>query len=177
MTTENPRIRTSDAERERVAQVLRDAVGEGRLTLEEGDERLATLYTTKFRDELDPLIADLPRGGAQQGGQGRRRFDRGRQGTEAGDAAGMPWADPEAGQGAGGPGRGGPGWPGPFGRRMRPVLGLLRLAVAIAIVAGVLSLLGHLWFLWIPILFIALSGGRRCAGWRHHRDQIAPWNR
>ncbi len=176
MTTENPRVRTSDAERERVAQVLREAVGEGRLTLEEGDERLATLYTTKFRDELDPLIADLPRGGAQQGGgQGRRRFDRGRPGTEAG-AAGMPWETPEAS--AAGPGRGGPGWPGPFGRRMRPVLGLLRLVLTVAVVVGILSFIGHFWFLLIPLAFIMMAGGRRCAGWRHHHhEHVAPWNR
>src|SRR5215470_4535009 len=70
--TETPRIRTSDAERERVAEQLRAAVGEGRLTLEEGDERLATLYTTKFRDELGPLVADLPNpaGEARRGRHG-----------------------------------------------------------------------------------------------------------
>jgi hypothetical protein len=31
-------------------------VGEGRLTLAEGDERLAAIYATRFRDELRPLI-------------------------------------------------------------------------------------------------------------------------
>src|SRR5262249_52895027 len=34
-------------------------------TLEEGEERLATLYATKYRDELGPLTADLPNGGRQ----------------------------------------------------------------------------------------------------------------
>jgi hypothetical protein len=40
------RMRTSDTERERIAEILRAAMGEGRLTLEEGEEtpqaRLAT---------------------------------------------------------------------------------------------------------------------------------------
>jgi len=57
------RMRTSDQEREQVAEILRAAMTEGRLTLEEGEERLATLYGTKFRDELGPLTADLPGGG------------------------------------------------------------------------------------------------------------------
>ena len=42
-------VRTSDAEREQVARVLRAAVGEGMLTLEEGDERLAATYAARFR--------------------------------------------------------------------------------------------------------------------------------
>ena len=57
------RMRTSDQEREQVAEILRAAVTEGRLTLEEGDERLAAVYAAKFRDELGPLTADLPDGG------------------------------------------------------------------------------------------------------------------
>lgn len=59
------RVRTSDAERERYAQILRAAMSEGRLTLEEGEERLAQVYAAKYRDELDPLTADLPDGGRQ----------------------------------------------------------------------------------------------------------------
>jgi hypothetical protein len=54
------RLRTSDAEREQVATVLRAAMTEGRLTLEEGEERLGAVYAAKFRDELLPLTADLP---------------------------------------------------------------------------------------------------------------------
>lgn len=63
------RLRTSDKEREQVAEVLRTAMAEGRLTLEEGEERLASVYATKFRDELRPLTADLP---AQQPDTPRR---------------------------------------------------------------------------------------------------------
>lgn len=57
------RMRTSDSEREEVATILRAAVTEGRLSLEEGDERLAKAYAAKFRDELGPLTDDLPDGG------------------------------------------------------------------------------------------------------------------
>jgi len=54
------RLRTSDAEREQVATILRAAMTEGRLTLEEGEERLGACYAAKYRDELLPLTADLP---------------------------------------------------------------------------------------------------------------------
>ena len=57
------RLRTSDKEREQVAEILRAAMAEGRLTLEEGEERMAAAYAAKFRDELGPLTADLPDGG------------------------------------------------------------------------------------------------------------------
>lgn len=54
------RLRVSDAEREEVALRLRDAAGEGRLTLAEADERQARAYTARTRDDLAPLTADLP---------------------------------------------------------------------------------------------------------------------
>ncbi len=57
------RVRASDSEREEVATILRAAVTEGRLTLEEGDERLARVYAAKYRTDLHPLTADLPGGG------------------------------------------------------------------------------------------------------------------
>jgi hypothetical protein len=59
------RVRTSDSEREEVATILRAAVTEGRLTLEEGDERLARAYAAKYREDLGPLTADLPGGGRE----------------------------------------------------------------------------------------------------------------
>jgi hypothetical protein len=68
MSTDSPgahRVRASDAEREQLAQVLRAAMTEGRLSLEEGEERLAKAYAAKYRDELGPLTADLPGGGWQ----------------------------------------------------------------------------------------------------------------
>ena len=59
------RVRASDAEREHVARILRAAAGEGLLTLEEADERLAAAYATRYRDDLQPLTADLPHGGTK----------------------------------------------------------------------------------------------------------------
>ena len=56
------RVRASDAEREEFAQIVREATGDGRLSLDEGDERLAQVYAAKYRDELRPLVADLPAG-------------------------------------------------------------------------------------------------------------------
>ncbi|MFF5263048.1 DUF1707 domain-containing protein [Actinomadura viridis] len=53
-------IRASDADRDRVAQVLRDAAGEGRLTLEELDERLDAVYAARTYAELEPITRDLP---------------------------------------------------------------------------------------------------------------------
>jgi hypothetical protein len=55
------RTRASDAEREEFATVVRTAMTDGRLTLEEGEERMAQVYAARFRDELPPLTADLPR--------------------------------------------------------------------------------------------------------------------
>jgi hypothetical protein len=57
------RVRASDGEREQYAKMLRAGMTEGRLTLEEGEERLSQVYEAKYRDELPPLTADLPEGG------------------------------------------------------------------------------------------------------------------
>lgn len=65
MSTQNgsDRVRASDAEREQVAHILRAAMTEGRLTLAEGEERLAAAYAATYRDELGGLTTDLPGGG------------------------------------------------------------------------------------------------------------------
>ena len=56
-------VRASDAERERVAGILRSAAGAGLLTLDEVDQRLAAVYAARFVSELAPLTADLPEDG------------------------------------------------------------------------------------------------------------------
>ncbi|PXY32318.1 DUF1707 SHOCT-like domain-containing protein [Prauserella muralis] len=53
-------LRASDADRERVAQVLHNAMGEGRITMAELEERLGTVYGAKTLGELEPVLADLP---------------------------------------------------------------------------------------------------------------------
>ncbi|MFK4222956.1 DUF1707 domain-containing protein [Streptomyces sp. NPDC019890] len=64
MTSELPEMRASDAERERVAERLRDAVAEGRLDMEEFEQRLEAAYTARTHGELEPLVSDLPAGTA-----------------------------------------------------------------------------------------------------------------
>lgn len=53
-------MRASDAERERVAEVLRVAVAEGRLDMEEFGERLDAAYRARTHADLEPLVRDLP---------------------------------------------------------------------------------------------------------------------
>lgn len=60
MTNELPEMRASDAERERVAERLRDAVAEGRLDMAEFEERLDRAFKARTHGELTPLLRDLP---------------------------------------------------------------------------------------------------------------------
>jgi len=53
-------LRASDAERQRVADRLREACLEGRLDADELDERLAVAYGARTRPELAALLDDLP---------------------------------------------------------------------------------------------------------------------
>jgi len=52
--------RVSDADRNRTADLLKEAHAAGYLTLEEADERLGTALAARTRGELDRLVADLP---------------------------------------------------------------------------------------------------------------------
>jgi hypothetical protein len=54
-----PELRASDAEREQAAEVLRVAASEGRLDVEELDDRLGSVYSVRTRNELERLIADV----------------------------------------------------------------------------------------------------------------------
>ncbi|MFJ4676322.1 MULTISPECIES: DUF1707 domain-containing protein [unclassified Kitasatospora] len=53
-------LRASDADRERVADLLRDAYAEGRLTVDEHAERIEAAYGARTFGELEPLTRDLP---------------------------------------------------------------------------------------------------------------------
>jgi hypothetical protein len=55
--------RASDSDREHCARILRAAAGEGLVTLDEADARLALVYAARFRYQLEPLTVDLPDGG------------------------------------------------------------------------------------------------------------------
>jgi hypothetical protein len=56
----NSRLRASDADRDRAALVLNEALAEGRLTAEEHSERLDSIYAAKTQADLVPLLDDLP---------------------------------------------------------------------------------------------------------------------
>ncbi|MHC0432376.1 DUF1707 SHOCT-like domain-containing protein [Streptomyces sp. O3] len=53
-------LRASDADRDRTADILREALAEGRLTAEEHAERVDGVYRAKTVEELAPLVQDLP---------------------------------------------------------------------------------------------------------------------
>ena len=55
-----PELRASDADREHTAELLRRAAGEGRLTVDELDERLDAAFAARTRADLQRLVADLP---------------------------------------------------------------------------------------------------------------------
>ncbi|NNN34205.1 DUF1707 and DUF2154 domain-containing protein [Streptomyces sp. S3(2020)] len=60
MTDELPELRASDADREQVAEVLRDALADGRLDMEEFEERLEATFKARTYGELTPITRDLP---------------------------------------------------------------------------------------------------------------------
>jgi hypothetical protein len=53
-------LRVSHADRDQVAEQLRVAAGDGRLTADELDQRLETALTARTYGELEVLLADLP---------------------------------------------------------------------------------------------------------------------
>jgi len=61
ITVERPSgIRASDAERDEIARTIQQATAQGRLTVQEADERLVQVFATTYREELPALVADLP---------------------------------------------------------------------------------------------------------------------
>ncbi|WP_328337318.1 DUF1707 domain-containing protein [Streptomyces violaceus] len=56
----SPEVRASHADRDRIVDVLRVAAGDGRLTMEELDERLEAALSARTVGELAVLTADLP---------------------------------------------------------------------------------------------------------------------
>src|SRR5436190_15763504 len=66
--------RASDAERERAAEALRRHHADGRLDMEELEERTERVYAAKTLGDLDQLFADLPRLRSTEGEQQPRRL-------------------------------------------------------------------------------------------------------
>jgi hypothetical protein len=55
-----PELRISDTDRDRTAEVLREAHAHGRITVDELDERLTSVYSAKTYADLVPITRDLP---------------------------------------------------------------------------------------------------------------------
>lgn len=55
-----PGFRISDADRERAAVRLNQALAEGRITVSELEERLGVVYGARYEADLLPPLADLP---------------------------------------------------------------------------------------------------------------------
>jgi len=68
MRPNTPELRISDHDRHQVAEILRHAAGEGRIDLEELEERLEAAYAAKTYADLVPITADLPVQGPGQVG-------------------------------------------------------------------------------------------------------------
>jgi Domain of unknown function (DUF1707) len=58
--TDNPELRAGDADRDRVAEQLREHFAAGRLTQEEFQDRLEATYAARTFGDLAPVLADLP---------------------------------------------------------------------------------------------------------------------
>src|SRR5690606_24397806 len=56
----SPEMRASDRDRDLVADTLREHMAQGRLTVEEFNERLEQVYASKTYGELAKITADLP---------------------------------------------------------------------------------------------------------------------
>jgi hypothetical protein len=61
ITGPDPNLRAADADRERVAERLRKSHTEGRLDIDELQERLERCFGSKTLGELRELVSDLPR--------------------------------------------------------------------------------------------------------------------
>ena len=61
MSQRRDHLRAADVDRTYVADILKKAVDEGRLTLSEYDERLQRTYSARTYGDLDKVILDLPR--------------------------------------------------------------------------------------------------------------------
>jgi hypothetical protein len=60
MAPSSDSLRVGDAEREAVAAELREHYAQGRLSMEDFNERLDAAYAARTRGDLEKLISDLP---------------------------------------------------------------------------------------------------------------------
>ena len=139
-------MRAGDSDRQAVADQLKTALDEGRLDLDEYDERLQKTYAAKTFRDLDTLVTDLPGTVPEQ-----------RSRVEPFEPPGAPQQTPVVGEVRE---RGGPTFLGPYGA-----------VVAVCFVIWGLSCLGsgefvYPWPLWMLIPLILGAFGRRGRGHR-----------
>ncbi|WP_327101147.1 DUF1707 domain-containing protein [Nocardia vinacea] len=65
----SPGTRASDAEREKVVRLLGRHMADGRIDLAEYDQRVARVYETGVRDDLQLVLSDLPKLPKESAGQ------------------------------------------------------------------------------------------------------------
>jgi hypothetical protein len=149
----DPRIRASDADRDRTAALLREHHAAGRLTAEEFNERLDKAYAAKTLGELDDLLADLPAIDLYH--LPDHSVDRRRGPTNFG----LPWLLVPGGMS--------PAW--------RAAWGSWATVSLIAFLAWLLA--GHpgnLWFLWVAGPYFIIMCGRWMGGGGPPRRQRRP---
>ncbi len=61
MSPRDPEVRASDADREETVRQLQRGLTQGRLTVDEFDERVQAAYAARTLGELAELTRDLPR--------------------------------------------------------------------------------------------------------------------
>jgi hypothetical protein len=148
----DPRIRASDADRDRTAALLREHHAAGRLTAEEFNERLEKTYAAKTLGDLDELLADLPGIDLYKlPDASLHRDPRGGSGPPP-----LPWMM--------GPGRMSPAW--------RAALGSWLSVSLVAFFVWLLA--GHpdnLWFLWVAGPYGLILLGRWVTGGPPHGDR------
>ena len=148
----DPRIRASDADRDRTAALLREHHAAGRLTAEEFNERLDKVYAAKTLGDLDQLLSDLP--GIDLYELPDHSVDR-----RGRTSFGLPWLLAPRGSG-----RISPAW--------RAAWGSWATVSLVAFLAWLLS--GHpgsLWFLWVAGAYGIVLCGRWVSSGSPHRDR------
>ena len=149
----DPRIRASDADRDRVAALLREHHAAGRLTADEFNERLDKAYAAKTLGELDELLADLP--GIDLYKLPDASLQRGRPGRGGGIPP-LPWLMA--------PGRMSPAWRAALGSWLSVSL----ITFFVWLISGAPS---NLWFLWIVAPYGLILLGRWISGDAPRRDR------
>ncbi len=146
----DPRMRASDADRDRTAALLREHHAAGRLTAEEFGERLDRTYAAKTLGELDELLADLP--GIDLYELPDASLDRRRRGS----GGGLPWGGPSLVVAQ------------PDGRTSMAWRAAWGSCLSVSLIAFLVWLLtghpGSLWFLWVAGPYTLILLGRWLTG-------------